>query len=512
MGESSDNFRTTDIWRRPQTEELVDVHVYVVPSDKWIEQRKLAKRDIIDQAISSGFVRVLPSTTLLELRSEINEQLGTENVPETYVFLRNVGRNFTQVKSKQELELKIKSFLPPYAEEPEVYVKEGSYTLIRSASVGADLARSCLSSQQNTANSSEDTRCSCVDAGSTTSSIGTNSSSAAGVKKSLSLDRRGVRTSMASIRAAAQRQHTPKRHSRPRNTRPPTPRVTEKLFIKSNKVSSLPMSSTKASEAIRESPSELIEEERLSKETLIVETPADLVANSPPPRPASQPERENKDMKLPVPTTTTQGKDNTNVLESLLERVDVISSMDHREFEESSNSQTINPKDDDGQTPILNSNNKNRYEEKTFDENTDKVRKGSNDSTDDINNEKEVGMIKDMEKKLRETSELYFENFHSKIGDEDVIVDPIKLLEGEGDSLKNEEENGRDHYDEGFHSGELVASEEDSNSIETLGSSGVKDKEDAEKAIRAPTPMPRSNSFYKPVNMDPESKSFKRLV
>ncbi|GBN09465.1 hypothetical protein AVEN_143094-1, partial [Araneus ventricosus] len=36
--------------------QLVDVHVYVVPSTEWIEQRKLAKRDIIDQAISSGFV------------------------------------------------------------------------------------------------------------------------------------------------------------------------------------------------------------------------------------------------------------------------------------------------------------------------------------------------------------------------------------------------------------------------------------------------------------------------
>ncbi|CAL1287183.1 unnamed protein product [Larinioides sclopetarius] len=57
MGDSSDDFRSTDIWRRPQTEELVDVHVYVVPSTEWIEQRKLAKRDIIDQAISSGFVR-----------------------------------------------------------------------------------------------------------------------------------------------------------------------------------------------------------------------------------------------------------------------------------------------------------------------------------------------------------------------------------------------------------------------------------------------------------------------
>ncbi|GIX97087.1 hypothetical protein CDAR_95381 [Caerostris darwini] len=46
--------------------DLVDVHVYVVPSDEWIEQRKLAKRDIIDQAVSSGFVRYDCSNEILK--------------------------------------------------------------------------------------------------------------------------------------------------------------------------------------------------------------------------------------------------------------------------------------------------------------------------------------------------------------------------------------------------------------------------------------------------------------
>lgn len=104
-----------------------------------------------------------------------------------------------------------------------------------------------------------------------------------------------------------------------------------------------------------------------------------------------------------------------------------------------------------------------------------------------------------------ESSLLSFDNIHSKIGREDVIVDPIKLLEGAGESLKNAEENGRDHYDEGFHSGELVNSEEDNNSIETVGSSETKDEE-AITPARAATPMPRSNSFYKPIKADTESK------
>lgn len=34
-----------------------------------------------------------------EVREEIHEQLGLDNVPLTFVILRSVGRNFTQVRN-----------------------------------------------------------------------------------------------------------------------------------------------------------------------------------------------------------------------------------------------------------------------------------------------------------------------------------------------------------------------------------------------------------------------------
>ena len=45
--------------------------------------------------------RVLPTMKLDEVREEIHEQLGLDNVPLTFVFLRSVGRNFTQVRHQQ---------------------------------------------------------------------------------------------------------------------------------------------------------------------------------------------------------------------------------------------------------------------------------------------------------------------------------------------------------------------------------------------------------------------------
>jgi hypothetical protein len=54
---------------------------------------------------------VLKEISLKELRNEIEEQCH-EDIPDRYVFLKSVGRAFTRVKDKQEIELKAKSFLP----------------------------------------------------------------------------------------------------------------------------------------------------------------------------------------------------------------------------------------------------------------------------------------------------------------------------------------------------------------------------------------------------------------
>ncbi|XP_067137370.1 trichohyalin-like isoform X1 [Centruroides vittatus] len=113
---------------RPPSEQLCELHIYIVPRERWIEKRKLAKREVTEYSVSSGFVRVVPHNTLTDLRKEIYRQLGYDVVPKKYVFLRNVGRNFTQVRPSQEMEMKVKNYLPPHASEPEIYLKEGTYT------------------------------------------------------------------------------------------------------------------------------------------------------------------------------------------------------------------------------------------------------------------------------------------------------------------------------------------------------------------------------------------------
>ena len=77
---------------------LFELHVYVWPEDTWVEPQKLAFAKLIDLCASAGFIRVPLATPLGRLRDEIVEQLGDFDLPETFVFLRLVGRCLTQVK------------------------------------------------------------------------------------------------------------------------------------------------------------------------------------------------------------------------------------------------------------------------------------------------------------------------------------------------------------------------------------------------------------------------------
>ena len=74
----------------------MDLHIYILPLDRWIPYRRLAKNKVVDETISAGFVRVSPMTTLAELRGLLPQQLGCDT-PQYYVFIKSVGRNFTQV-------------------------------------------------------------------------------------------------------------------------------------------------------------------------------------------------------------------------------------------------------------------------------------------------------------------------------------------------------------------------------------------------------------------------------
>ncbi|GBN09574.1 hypothetical protein AVEN_21125-1, partial [Araneus ventricosus] len=405
------------------------------------------------------------------------------------------------VKSKQELELKVKSFLPPCAEEPEVYVKEGEYTAVRSASVGVLSRTTKLTSSASTpATSSSESQ---------TDSLEERAFLANRERRALSLDRRQNRPPMTSLKGVSSQQVS---QSRPQRTgRPPTPRVKERFFIKTNKFRSSSIAS-KMNESIRESPTEQMEEIRTPVENLKVETDSERVLNSPPPRPSSETSKQNpNDIKIPVPTPTPTptpqdpGKNDAEIPDSQNNK-DSHSLTENKtaDDEDTSSNPSAEPvqadKSDLGeskQEPELTNNDESPPAEVNI-----VAEKG--DEVHESPEDKETDLLQDGRHR-KDSSELMFDDsMQSKMGNEDVIVDPIKLLQGEGDAMKNGDENGRDHFDEGFHSGELVASEEDSNSIDTLGSSRVKDMEELSKpTIRAATPMPRSSSFYK-VNLDPE--------
>ncbi|KAK3592157.1 hypothetical protein CHS0354_019448 [Potamilus streckersoni] len=111
---------------RPPSEQLVDLHVYIVPPDIWREKFNNALNQNINDTVSVGLIRVHPETKVFVLRDEIEQQLGTEVIPREYVFLKSVGRSLTRLKSKQEYQMKAKHFLPPNAYAPEIYLLEAT--------------------------------------------------------------------------------------------------------------------------------------------------------------------------------------------------------------------------------------------------------------------------------------------------------------------------------------------------------------------------------------------------
>uniref|UniRef100_A0A452DQF6 Spermatosis associated 1 n=1 Tax=Capra hircus TaxID=9925 RepID=A0A452DQF6_CAPHI len=97
-------------------------HVFYVPEGSWNYKLNTISIEVVNEFISAGFIRVSPHLTLQDLREHLSEFLGEEAVAEKFLFLKCIGNNLTVVKTKQESELKLKSFVPPYALQPELYL------------------------------------------------------------------------------------------------------------------------------------------------------------------------------------------------------------------------------------------------------------------------------------------------------------------------------------------------------------------------------------------------------
>ncbi|XP_032856671.2 spermatogenesis-associated protein 1 [Tyto alba] len=107
---------------RPQTSQLVELHVFYVPEEVWNFKLNTVPVALTSKFISAGFIRVSPHITLRVLREKIGEYLGGVAVADKFKFLKCIGKKLAVVKAKQETELELKAFAPPYAPYPELYL------------------------------------------------------------------------------------------------------------------------------------------------------------------------------------------------------------------------------------------------------------------------------------------------------------------------------------------------------------------------------------------------------
>ncbi|XP_068447716.1 spermatogenesis-associated protein 1 [Clinocottus analis] len=139
---SCESMRYLEEDRRPASCKFVELHVLHVPEDQWNVKLNKVPAEAIESFISAGFIRVYPDITLKTLRSELGALLGAGRPFEKFSFLKCVGRSLALVKSKQEKDLKVKTFAPPYAPQPELYLLPTVETDSSSQSLSPDTSSS----------------------------------------------------------------------------------------------------------------------------------------------------------------------------------------------------------------------------------------------------------------------------------------------------------------------------------------------------------------------------------
>ncbi|KAM6262384.1 spermatogenesis-associated protein 1 [Porphyrio hochstetteri] len=107
---------------RPRTSQLLELHVFYVPEEVWNFKLNTVPIALSSKFISAGFIRVSPHTTLRVLREKLGEYLGGAAVADKFKFLKCIGKKLAVVKAKQETELELEAFAPPYALHPELYL------------------------------------------------------------------------------------------------------------------------------------------------------------------------------------------------------------------------------------------------------------------------------------------------------------------------------------------------------------------------------------------------------
>lgn len=129
------------------TSSQIDIHLSILPNEKWNLNNNCASQKSLEEAITIGFIRVHNLSSISELRTEIENQLTLNHeyrpatagpadqndkpkrqinnvkIPKSYIFLKSVGRALVAVRPKQEELLTVEHFLAESL-HPEVIIMD----------------------------------------------------------------------------------------------------------------------------------------------------------------------------------------------------------------------------------------------------------------------------------------------------------------------------------------------------------------------------------------------------
>jgi len=88
-----------------------DLHISILPKSFWNGELNCAPYQAVADAVTIGFVRAHVNSSVIALREEIATQLADDkNLPNSYIFLKGVGRALVPIRPKQETLLTIDNF------------------------------------------------------------------------------------------------------------------------------------------------------------------------------------------------------------------------------------------------------------------------------------------------------------------------------------------------------------------------------------------------------------------
>ncbi|CAH8657734.1 unnamed protein product [Schistosoma bovis] len=102
--------------------QLIDIHIYVIPPNLWINDLNTTFTQVIKNTVSAGIIRSKININLAELREILKKEFEEQILPNDYIFCKQVGHSLGRIQSSQEILFKVNEFLPPQSELSEIYV------------------------------------------------------------------------------------------------------------------------------------------------------------------------------------------------------------------------------------------------------------------------------------------------------------------------------------------------------------------------------------------------------